>query len=377
MRRSFSANPCVMITVLVLPTGAMARSPFATRVLDYTPAPGQWVNDPRFNDAAAALGAPFGGGLAEPDERSVVSLGGFGGSITLAFDHTVLDDPRNPFGVDAIVFGNAFWVGGNPNVHWAECATIEVALDANDNGEADDTWYLIPGSHLFDYAAMFLVITWDDDADDATYPPDFVSWIPSGADGTWTTAGYGLPADVFGLPAVTNPSVDPDVEGIFGYAEYSPTQLLGDLDGDGVVDDPSVPSVTFYTVPDDPLVVGITEGSGGGDAFDVAWAIDPQTGLPAALPGFDFIRLTSAVDVVAGILGEKSPEIDAVADVAPDPFGDMDADGDVDLTDAGAFQLCFGMSEAAGDCSRVDREPDEVIDLLDWAAMFGLLTGPG
>ena len=59
-------------------------------------APGQWVNDARFNDPAAALGAPFPGGLAEPDEVALVSLGGFGGSIILAFDHTVVDDPHPP-----------------------------------------------------------------------------------------------------------------------------------------------------------------------------------------------------------------------------------------------------------------------------------------
>ena len=37
-----------------------------------------------------------------------------GGSITLAFDHPVLDDPANPFGLDFIIFGNAFQLlGGN------------------------------------------------------------------------------------------------------------------------------------------------------------------------------------------------------------------------------------------------------------------------
>ncbi len=366
------------LALFVLADGAAADLPFATRVIDYAPAPGQWVNDARFNDPAAALGAPFPGGLAEPDEVALVSLGGFGGSIILAFDHTVVDDPRNRFGMDAIVFGNAFLVGGDPNERWAECATIEIALDENDNGEADDAWYLIPGSHIPDPVSQFLVVTWDDDVTDDTYPPDLASWIPAGSDGTWTTAAYELAVDVFGQPVVTNPSLDPDLEGIFGYAEYSSTQRLGDLDGDGAVDDPTLPPEAFYTVPDDPLSVGVTTGSGGGDAFDIAWAIDPDTGLPAELPGFDFIRLTSAVDVVAGVLGEKSPEIDAVADAAPDLFGDTDDDGDIDLMDTATFQVCFGVAEAAAaECDRSDREPDLIIDLLDWAAMFGVMTGPG
>ncbi len=373
----FPANFGLVIAVFVLAGGVAADSPFATRVLDYAPAPGQWVNDARFNDPAAALGAPFPGGLGEPDEVSLVSLGGFGGSIILAFDHTVVDDPGNRFGMDAIVFGNAFLVGGDPHAHWAECATIEIALDENGNGEADDTWYLIPGSHIPDPASQFLIVTWDDDVNDDTYPPDLASWIPAGSDGTWTTAAFELPAGVFGQLTMSNPSSDPSLEGIFGYAEYSPTLRLGDLNGDGVVDDPTLLPEAFYTVPDDPLAVGVTAGSGGGDAFDIAWAIDPDTGLPAELPGFDFIRLSSAIDVVAGVLGEKSPEIDAVADAAPDPFGDADDDGDIDLMDAGALQVCFGAADAAAaGCDRSDREPDEVIDLLDWGAMLGLMTGP-
>ena len=125
------------------------------------------------------------------------------------------------------------------------------------------------------------------------------------------------------------------------------------------------------------MSVGITAGSGGGDAFDIAWAIDPETSLPAKLHGFDFIRITSAVNVVAGLLGEKSAEIDAVADAAPDPFGDTDEDGDIDLVDVSAFQVCFGVTDTLTvECDHGDRQPDEIIDLLDWSAMIDRITGP-
>ena len=370
-------NMPLAFLLVVLADGVMAETPFATRVVDYAPAPGQWVNDFRFNDPSAALGQPFPGGLPSPDESSLVSLGGFGGSITLAFDHTILDDPLNSFGMDAIVFSNAFWVAGNPNDHWAECATIEISLDVNRNGLADDRWYLIPGSHINDLWGQFTSVTWDSDVNDDTYPPPYTSWIPPGFSGVWTTSGYLLPLDVFGVPLVTNPSSDPAVEGIFGYAEYSPTLLLGDLDADNAVDDPNILPEEFYTVPDDPLAVGITPGSGGGDAFDIAWAIDPATGKSANLPGFDFIRITTAVNVVLGVIGEMSAEIDAVADAAPDPFGDFDDDGDIDLVDVAALQNCFGVADVlAAGCDRMDREPDGFIDLVDAAQMFQRLTGP-
>jgi hypothetical protein len=80
---------------------------------------------------------------------------------------------------------------------------------------------------------------------------------------------------------------------------------------------------------------------------------------------------------VSPIFGEKSAEIDAVADVSPDPFGDADDDGDIDLTDAAYFQNCFsGSSNAAPACARVDREPNLLVDGADAAAFIERMTGP-
>ncbi len=292
-----------------------AGSPFAASVIEYAPAPGQFVNVDVFNDPTEALGPPSGGGTVDGADDSVVTLGGFGGSITLGFDHTVEDDPFNPFGMDAIVFGNAFLVGGDSERHWAECATIEICLDVNCNGQADDPWDVIPGSHIVDPEGQYAAQTWDDNTADDTYPPSLASWIPPGLSGVWTTEGYLLPPEIFAQVPVINPAGPGDTEGIFGYAEYSPTLILGDMDADNIVDDPVITPEEFYTVPDNPMTVGVTPGSGGGDALDIAWAIDALTGLPADLPGFDFIRITNGVNTIVGPLGELSPEIDAVADV--------------------------------------------------------------
>lgn len=352
-------------------------SPFAVRVLEFAPAPGQFVNHPDFSDPGRALGPPSGGGTSAPNNTSVVSLGGFGGYIVLGFDHTVVDDTLNPFGMDAVVFGNAYWVGGNPNRHWAECATIEISVDENGNGLADDPWFLIPGSHISHPLSQFVIEQWDDDIKDEHYPPDDESWIPAGYSGTWETDAFALPVVLFGATVVINPTANGNSEGIYGYGDYSPTLVLGDLNGDGVVDDATRTPGHFYTTPDDPRRVGMTTGSGGGDAFDIAWAIDPFTGSAPELYGFDFIRLTSAVDSVSPILGEKSAEIDAVADVAPDPFGDADDDGDIDLADAAYFQNCFGVNpNAAPECARVDREPNLLVNVADAAAFIERMTGP-
>ena len=312
------------------------------------------------------------------DNSSQVSLGGFGGSITLGFEHTVMDDPANPLGLDAIVFGNAFWIG-NANRHWAECGYIEISRDANQNGLPDDRWYLIPGSHITDPPGQFERQTWDVDFADPTYPPANAGWLPSGSTGTWDTSGYRLPPDIFDALVVQNPNgLLAKQEGIYGYADFSPTLVLGDLDGDNVVDDSGLTPEEFYTVADDPFTVGVTPGSGGGDAFDIAWAIDAETLEPADLVGFDYVRITNGVNRIDPAVGEASPEIDAVADVAPPLRGDADVDGDVDVLDFAAFVRCVtgpGSASLPTDCVLMDFDMDGDVDLPDFGGFQTAFTG--
>ena len=129
-----------------------------------------------------------------------------------------------------------------------------------------------------------------------------------------------------------------------------------------------MPPELFYTVPDDPFTVGIDAGASGGDAFDISWAVDPLTWLPANIQSFRYIRLTTAVDIrQLGVLGEISAEIDAVADARS--YGDINGDGQVDYTDFELFTLTWlsEWSQAEFDPS-ADHIADNKIDLLDYAA---------
>ena len=320
--------------VLILVGAAAAAAPttraddFATRVIAYDPAPGQFVNDQNFNDPKDALGPPYGAGKLSGNNASVVTLGGFGGSITLAFEQRVLNNPGNPLGMDFIVFGNAFYVQGNPDRRWAEAALIEISLDTNSNGSADDTWYTIPGSSLTPPITLPL-------------PPEFDGPILENNTGT-TTEPY------------------------FGYADMSPTLLLGDTNADDIVDDPAMLPEDFYTVPDDPMTTDIDPGSGGGDAFDIAWAIDPATGDPANLGGFDFIRITTAVDSINGSLGEVSTEIDAVAivrSVSTTCIADVNGDGVLTPADFTAWLAAYQIMDPAA-----DQNGDGMITPADFTA---------
>ncbi len=357
---------------LVAARSARAEQPYATTVIDFQPAPGQFVNDPLFNDPAAAIGWPIGMDPNIPSNESLVSLGGFGGSLTLAFDHTVLDDPANPFGLDAIVYSNALWVSGNPNRKWAECGVIEISRDTNANELADDPWYLIPGSHIHFEPSQYEWQTWDDNVLDPNYPPLDESWIPPGQSGTWTTEGYHLPPAIFDAIIVENPNgPEAETEAIFGYADFSPTVGLPIL---------AAPN-GFYTRPDNPYKVGITPGAGGGDGFDIAWAVDATTWQPANLDGFDFIRITVGVNFVSfnPPLGELSTEIDAVTDVAEGQFGDVANDGDIDGDDFAQMRECFGgVGELIppSPCRVMDFDQDQDLDLADWYGFQSAFTGP-
>ena len=338
LRDAYAALP---LTVFVY------GNPFAETVHSFDVSPGQNVNNPVFNDSSQALGQPVGGGTAFPANTSVVTLGGYGGELVLGFKQTIQNDPRNPNGLDFILFGNAFWSGSNPNHRFAEAAHIEVSKDENGNGIPDDAWYLIPGSHIPDPATQFELQTWDDNVTDTTYPPDNETWIPlvyQGCACTWDTSAYRLP-ELFETSLLINPlGSGASEEGIYGYADLSPTLILGDTDGDNVVDDPTLHAGDFYVIPDDPFSVGISTNTCGGDAFDISWAIDPVTGQRADLTSVDFVRVKTAVNFVAGAVGEISAEIDAISDVSPD----------LDCNDNNTF-----------DVNENDTDNDTVIDACD------------
>lgn len=349
--------------MLLLSSCALAGD-FADRVVSYAPAPGVSAGVPDFADPTAALGAPAGAGPVDGSATGVVTLSGFGGEIVLAFDHTVLDDPRNPHGLDAIVFGNAFWscvsgcAGTDPARRWSEAGVIELSLDVNDNGLADDPWFVVRGSSLPDPPASALATR---------------DW-----GGGIVTSGYELPAAFSPPPPffLVNPadSTATGDEAFWGYADLSPVLPLGDLSGavgapgegrtDDPEDDPSMSPGAYYTFPDDPRTLGIDPRAPGGDAFDIAWAVDPQTGAPANLPGFDFMRIRTGVDAPLGPLGELSTDLDAVADVRA--VGDLDGDDAIGPADLAALIGAWGTPGG-----RADLDGDGVVAASDLALLVG------
>jgi hypothetical protein len=122
-------TPQVLVSALTLAALPTFASPFATQVVSSTGLNATGLYD----DPASVLGKPttrfdgsFGGapdphrakliegifnyGPGGPSDKLLTTISA-GQQVTVRFDHRVEDDPANPFGLDLIVFGNAFFGG--------------------------------------------------------------------------------------------------------------------------------------------------------------------------------------------------------------------------------------------------------------------------
>ena len=197
------------------------------------------------------------------------------GYITIEFDHPVVDDPNNPWGLDFIVFGNSFYSYGG-----ADYLT----------GFENPTNVVVGGGMVAE--------------------PGIVEVSQDGT--TWFTSPSWLDADAF-APTLGY-KLDP---------ENANTNLFEGNKWWGAKADPTYPVPPHgkgFIAQGTNLAQIATwyNGSAGGAAFDIS-GLD----LPATHNGmkwFRYVRITNSnPDPDAGM---SSCEIDAVADVYPDtPYG--------------------------------------------------------
>jgi len=281
------------------------KSPYVSRIIEYKPAPGQFINQEGIGTPEAA--ESIVGGL-----DGLVSLGGFGGYIIVGFDHTILNDPDNPYGVDFTIVGNAIPNSSEPGI-------VMVMRDANGNGLPDDTWYELKGSaHDLPSTLKNYTLTYKNPKSGEA------------ADVAWTDntgkSGFLKKVSAHGQPYYPLPEYFPDYpqdEVSFtgtlletGMDESNPQFIRLPSLAYGYADNYPFTGFVPPFFPDNPRTVGVLEGHGG-DAFDIDWAVDEE-GNPVYLEGIDFIRIYTAANANAGWLGEISTEVRAVIDVSPD-----------------------------------------------------------
>ena len=317
-----------LATILVLLSVKALQAQFISEVLEYTPAPGQFINK-----------SPWG--LADdynPDVSIVgrldgaMSLGAFGGYVIFKFVEPVKNHTDNPYGIDFVIYGNPLKNISTldvPNrVTWAEPGVVYVMKDENGNGLPDDTWYELAGSdYFFSSTIKNYEVTYTNPK--ATIATD-VPWSDNHGNEGFVLANNFHKQPYY--PIKENfPHIDQESYTLKGtrmqdYVDRSnPSYVTAFGRAWGYAD--NTLRGRYNGLPDNPYTRGmnIEEEGSGGDAFDIGWAVDVE-GNYIDLDEIDFVKVQNGVLADGGWLGEISTEITGAFVVAPDPSitGELD-----------------------------------------------------
>lgn len=253
------------------------------RVFQYMPAPGQFVNTmPQYQpgDDSTTMAAKC---LQLLQTGSMITLGGFGGYVTVGFKSPVYNLEGKDFRVD----GNAFIGSSEPGVVW-------VSADVNANGLPDDHWYELYGS--------------EQAAGRATHNYSVTYTKPSSqADGTpWTTSDG---------QSGTIPHISAHEQYYYplwyqtGTQTFTGTLLPSNMHHDG---QKWVMDAFEYGYADN--LPNNTENA----LFDIDWAHD-ESGAPVSLDSINFARIQNGAIGSNPITGEQSTEVAAIYNLHPNP----------------------------------------------------------
>ena len=299
-------NPITHQFKVVVWEEQVAYSPYISKVLEYNPAPGQFVNTmPQYEE-----GDTYTTMLHKVEEsiagtnNTLISLGAWGGYVTFAFDHSVINTPEQR---DFLIEGNSFYASTTSKGGSSEPGIVMVSIDINQNGLPDDPFYQLAGSEYHNSATIHnysmtyhrtpaehtpqpdkknslsdsTYIRWTDNQNQMGYlykntfhtQEYFPQWI---TDTTLTFIGSRLPDNAY----------DPNGKGAYwiqqpfeyGYADCQPNDSIARC------------------------------------SFDIDWAVTDD-GYPIHLPCADFVRVYTGVFQQCGWTGEISTEISHAHDL--------------------------------------------------------------
>ena len=233
-----------------------SQAQYASSVVSY--AAGAGVS-PAYTNPAAALGEPsrvtpgMYGGPVDPFDPAylsgqLVSIGA-GGSLTVKFSTPVLNHPKNRFGIDFIIFGNAGFIITNEfdsNFNWIGTPATDGSMLGNNRGS--------------------------------------------------TRVSVSRDGEVF---YQLDPAQAPTVDGLF------PTDGTGDFH---TPVDPTLTQADFAGTTLDGIRA-LYLGSAGGAGYDISWAQD-AAGNPVWLPEVNYVRIEvlsgkSDVDGIAAVFAPR------------------------------------------------------------------------
>ena len=299
-------NPVTYRFKVVVWEEQVAYSPYISRVLEYNPAPGQFVNTmPMYEegDTYEIMRQKAEESISGTNKTSI-SLGAWGGYVTFAFDHSVVNIPDE---FDFFIEGNAFLSSAMQKGGSSEPGIVMVSIDVNQNGLPDDPFYQLAGSEyhnpatIHQYALTYhrtpadhvpefekkspitdsVYIRWTDNQGEVGYVKKnsfhsqnyFPMWLK---DSTLTFYGSCLPDNAQD-------------------ASSNGTYWVQNFYGQGYAD----------CNPNDSVHL---------NSFDISWAVT-QDGTPISLPCADFVRVYTGVNQECGWIGETSTEISHARDL--------------------------------------------------------------
>ena len=358
---------------MIAVTAGAGNSPYIAHVYDYLPAPGQFVNvfpayEPGYTkaDILAQLETALVGSTT-----ATVSLGSYGGYIVFGFDHPVI----NMHGYDVKIYGNAMQSNAVPDMAGGSCepGIIMVGVDTDGDGVPGnaDLWYEIKGSD-YDHCQYGFEVTYYKPDENKTRVPheswrfindiEYVYWTsndqnPDSTSGyvwrnTFRTQPYWplwIEDTVLTFRGTKLPNTAIDMSGGKGNNWFQP------FFGEGYVDN----------LPNDQE-----------QGFKIDWAID-EDGRPVQLDHIDFIKVYCGQFDYCGWLGEVSTEVCGAEDLHPDALplmmGDVNGDGQVNITDVTQLIAIVLNDEMVENMAAADLNGDGAINITDVTALISLV----
>lgn len=301
-------------SLLSLTVAANAQSKQTIKVIEYCPAPGQFINNLPSIDAGMSQEERLKVCEEQLEDGNPVCLGAAGGYITLSLDQPI----KNDKGSDLRILGNAFYSQNDPVYGDATIGgNVEPGIVYAGVGASPETaqWYELAGSEYYTTQRHNFKITYHKptaETGDHSLPCSiFDKYIRFAA--SWTEPD-GTPCDSTGYLMKNSFHMQSywpqweDKEEMTFHGSRLPDNAIN-YGGDGTDADNPQYWITYRYASDS---YGYADAAPNSDdtytTFDLDWAVD-KNGNPVNLDHADFIRIQTGVLQQCGWTGETSTEV--------------------------------------------------------------------
>jgi hypothetical protein len=348
--KRFSTLFMFLLVVVAMSAG---NKSWITKVYDFLPAPGQFVNTlPEYTagDTRESIIAKVSTAICGNDDDGampgMISLGSFGGYVVFGFDHPVVNVSGE---YDFKVYGNAFASSSDSRGGSSEPGIVMVSRDDNHNGIPDDKWYELAGSEYKNPKTKhgYKITYYRPDENKTPTPSTTSKYLTDTTYVRWTSND----TDSLSAGYVSRNS--------YHTQSYWPKWLA---DSDSTIN---------FTGTKLPCNAHDTSGKGSyyvlyffdwgyvdnrsnttDPGFKIDWAVDSD-GNAVKLSQIDFVKVYCAENQYCGWIGETSTEVCGAEDLHPDAAG-------VNSITAGSSKLILLNSAAGTLALRNAGDPCEV-----------------